>query len=232
MCRAVLRSMYSSGLKPLTSPAILQSKIAVSKWVPLPIPETPSIMFDQTVSRSLPIGVRKPMPVTATRRPLELDVIRAAYGRKGQVASALSGKTNPDLWTSCPNPHQISRLEELSDLQRELQAKARGGDFEISTQELTELVEAVQDGMAVQPERGGRVLHRPSDQVGLQRLQELPSIAHLGIDQAAEAVSYKTLGEARVLGQDEVRDQLVMTVDHTVGAQLAAGLDGLLGLEI
>ncbi len=29
-------------------------------------------MFDQTVSTSLPMGVMKPIPVTATRRPLDL----------------------------------------------------------------------------------------------------------------------------------------------------------------
>ena len=48
------------------------------------MPETPSIMFDQTVSTSLPIGVINPMPVTATRRPFELDVMAQAYGRQGQ----------------------------------------------------------------------------------------------------------------------------------------------------
>src|SRR3989475_12644041 len=66
--------MYSSALKPLTSPAILVSKFVVSKWVMRPMPETPSTRFDHTASTSLPIGVMKPMPVTATRRPLELDL--------------------------------------------------------------------------------------------------------------------------------------------------------------
>src|SRR5437879_9648408 len=83
MWRAVLRSMYSSALKPLTSAAILVSKRAVSKRVIWPTPETPSIMFDHTVSRSLPIGVMKPMPVTATRRPLELDVMDPSIGTAG-----------------------------------------------------------------------------------------------------------------------------------------------------
>src|SRR2546427_10762918 len=66
--------MYSSALKPLTSPAILVSKFVVSKWVMRPMPETPSTRFDHTASTSLPIGVMKPMPVPATRRPLELDL--------------------------------------------------------------------------------------------------------------------------------------------------------------
>src|ERR1700693_1727819 len=103
MWRAVLRSMYSSGLTPLTSPAILQSKIVVSKCVILPIPETPSTMLDHTVSMSFPIGVMKPMPVTATRRALELDVMPPAYGREGQFALAPSGKTELQAWTLCPN---------------------------------------------------------------------------------------------------------------------------------
>src|ERR1700686_2206968 len=110
MWRAVLRSMYSSGLNPLTSPAILQSKIVGSKCVIRPMPETPSIMFDQTVSTSLPIGVMKPMPVTATRRPFELDVIGQAYGRQGQTASAHVGKTAGLPWTSCPKLHQSPRF--------------------------------------------------------------------------------------------------------------------------
>ena len=96
MWRAVLRSMYSSGLKPLTSPAILQSKIAVSKCVIRPMPETPSTMFDQTVSTSLPIGVTNPMPVTATRRPFELEVMKQAYGRQGQLTPSPCGKKGAD----------------------------------------------------------------------------------------------------------------------------------------
>src|SRR5258708_5087717 len=148
MWRALLRSLYSSGLKPLTSPAILQSKIVVSKWVIRPIPETPSIRFDQTVSTSFPIGVMKPMPVTATRRPLELDVMRAAYGRRGQSTLAFGGKTGLSAWTSCPNLHRIPQLEQLSDLQRELQPEARRRDFEVPAEKLAQLVETVQDGVA------------------------------------------------------------------------------------
>src|ERR1700730_10983301 len=120
MWRAGLRSIYFSGVKPLTSPAILQSKIVVLKCVIRPIPETPSIMFDQTVSTSFPIGVMKPMPVTATRRPLELDVMSPAYGRRGQSTLAFGGKTGPQAWTSCPNLHQSGNSEQLSDLQRKL----------------------------------------------------------------------------------------------------------------
>src|SRR5260370_2067483 len=149
MWRAVLRSMYSSGLNLLTSPAILQSKIVVSKCVIRPIPETPSIMFDETVSTSFPIGVMTRVPVTAPRRPLELDVMWPAYGRRGQSTLAFGGKTSLSAWTSCPNLHQVPQLEQLSYLQGELQPEARRRDFQVSTEKLTQLVETVQHVVAV-----------------------------------------------------------------------------------
>src|SRR5258708_20509616 len=156
MWRAVLRSMYSSGLKPLTSPAILQSKIVVSKCVIRPVPEKDWSMLGQSVSRSFPIGVMKPMPVTATRRPLELDVMWPAYGRRGQSTLAFGGKTSLPAWTSCPTLHQIPQLEQLSYLQGELQPEARRRDVQVSTEKLTQLVETVQHGVAVRapPPRG------------------------------------------------------------------------------
>src|SRR5260370_29873355 len=141
--------MHCSGLKPFTSAAILVSNPVVSKRVIRPTPETPSIMFDQTVSRSVPIGVMKPMPVTATRRPLELDVMRPAYGRRGQSTLAFGGKTSLSAWTSCPNLHQVPQLEQLSYLQGELQPEARRRDFQASTEKLTQLVETVQHGVPV-----------------------------------------------------------------------------------
>src|SRR5258708_1991369 len=167
MWRAVLRSMYFSGLKPLTSPAIFQSKIVVAKFVIRPIPQTPSIKIDQTVSTSFPIGVMKPMPVTPTRRPLELDVMRPAYGRRGQSTLAFGGKTSLSAWTSCPTLHQIPQLEQLSYLQGELQPEARRRDFQVSTEKLTQLVETVPHGVAAAAARGGAPPHRASPPVGL-----------------------------------------------------------------
>src|ERR1700687_1417862 len=140
MWRAVLRSMYFSGLKPFTSAAIFGSKPSVSKGGMRATPETPSIMFDHTVSTSLPIGVMKPMPVTATRRPLELEVIATAYGRGGQCPSARSGNSTNRTWTSCPS----SLLEKLPELQGELKAWAGGRDLEVPAQDLAQLVEPVQ----------------------------------------------------------------------------------------
>src|SRR5258708_17053443 len=118
------------------------------------MPETPSIRFDHTVSTSFPIGVMKPMPVTATRPSLELDVMRTASGRRGQSTLAFGGKTSLSAWTSCPTLHQIPQLEQLSYLQGELQPEARRRDFQVSTEKLTQLVETVQHGVAVQAERG------------------------------------------------------------------------------
>src|ERR1700674_1088130 len=164
--------MYSSGLKPLTSPAILQSKIAVSKCVIRPIPETPSIMFDQTVLRSLPIGVMKPMPVTATRRPLELDVMTSAYGRRGESTLAPCGKTGLNAWTWCPNLHQVPQLQQLSDLQGELQPQPRRGNFKVPAEQLAELVEAIQDRVAMEPGGGGGFLHRSPPEGSPPRLPE------------------------------------------------------------
>jgi hypothetical protein len=57
-----------------------------------------------------------------------------AYGRLGQVALAFGGKTSLSLWTSCPKPYQNPHSEELSDLQRELQAQPGGRYLEVSPQ--------------------------------------------------------------------------------------------------
>src|SRR5258708_21734858 len=152
MWRAGLRGMYSSGTKPLTSAAILVSKPVVSKWVMVFTPETLSIMFDHTVSTWLAIGVMKPMPVTATRRPLELEVMRTAYGPQGQCPSAWCGKKAHLSWTPCPS----SLSEQLAELQGELQPQAGRRDLEVSPQDLAQLAEAVQDGVAGALLRPGR----------------------------------------------------------------------------
>src|SRR5258708_16300617 len=174
----------------------------------------------------------KPMPVTPTRRPLELDVMRPAYGRRGQSTLAFGGKTSLSAWTSCPTLHQIPQLEQLSYLQGELQPEARRRDFQVSTEKLTQLVETVQHGVAVQAERGSGLLHRSSHQVGLESLEQLGAIAHLGVDQAPEVVRHEPLGQARVLGQHEVGDELVVAVHHPVRTQLSSRLDRLLRFEI
>src|SRR5439155_10901644 len=150
MWRAVFRSMYSSALKPLTSAAILVSKLVVSKRVMRPTPETPSIMFDQTVSMSFPIGVMKPMPVTATRPPLDFDssVISPAYGREVPTTPSRSGKTWLNLWTRCPKT--IS--QQLLEIERQLQAQTVGRDVQVPAEQLFQLLEAVQHRVPVQAE--------------------------------------------------------------------------------
>src|ERR1700737_2964266 len=166
------------------------------------MPETPSIMFDHTVSTSLPIGVMKPMPVTATRRPLELEVMLTAYGRQGQCPSACGGKTARLSWTSCPS----SLSDQLPELQGKLQPQARRGDLEVAAEDLFQLVQPVQDGVAVQLQRCRGVLDRAKDQVGLERFQELLAVAQLGFSEPAQAVGDEALREARILGEDEVGD--------------------------
>src|SRR5213082_3440625 len=228
MWRAVLRSMYSSGLKPLTSAAILVSKLVVSKGVMRPTPETRSIMFDQTVSMSLPMGVTKPIPVTSTRRPLWLEVIRPAYGREVESAPAPSGKTGVILRTQ--RPKSIS--EELAEIERELQPEPGGGHVQVAAEQLLQLLQPVEDGVAVQPEGRGRLLDRAFRQVRLQRLQQLLSVADLWVHEPAQAVGHEPLREQGILREHQLRDHLVVAVDHRVRPELAACLEGLLRLQV
>src|SRR5437867_2654385 len=240
MCRAVLRSMCSSGLNVLTSAAILVSKCVVSKRVIRPTPETPSTRLDQTVSMSMPIGVMKPMPVTATRRPLDFDssVIKTAYGRRGQSAAAPSSKTPLSIWTWCRKSNcrgdaqgPLLCLEKLLQIQGQLEAQPRGRRIEIAAQQLLQLLQPVQHGVTVQAEGGRRALDRTLGQVSVERLQQLAAVADLGVHQPAEAVVDEPLGQPRVLGQDEVRDDLVVAVHQGIRAKLAPRLDRLLCLE-
>src|SRR5437763_2521390 len=76
MLRAVFRSMYWVASKLRTSAAILALCWEVSKRVIGPTPETPSTRLDQTVSVSWPMGVTKPIPVTATRTPLLVLIVQ------------------------------------------------------------------------------------------------------------------------------------------------------------
>src|SRR5215472_3463731 len=94
--------MYCSGSKSLTSAAILVEYSLVSKWVIGPTPETPSTRLDQTVSRSFPIGVTKPRPVTATRRPLACVIALKSTDRKYKPAYARCWNRRTSFWTLRP----------------------------------------------------------------------------------------------------------------------------------
>src|SRR6059036_3991371 len=152
MCRAVLRSMYSSGLKVLTSAAILVSKFVVSKRVIRPTPETPSTRLDQTVSRSFPIGVTKPRPVTATRRPLALLICHKTTD---------AGSKLP-LWRVAKNWHtfghhdqmarQGSPLQELAQVEGQAEALPDRRVVQVAADQVTELLDPVEDRMPVQPQ--------------------------------------------------------------------------------
>src|SRR5665811_663486 len=77
--RAIFASMWSAARKPFTSAAILTSKSVGSKAVIRATPETPSRRFRQYVSKSLPIGMTAPRPVTTARRA------GSALGGTGEV---------------------------------------------------------------------------------------------------------------------------------------------------
>src|ERR1700686_940213 len=84
------------------------------------MPDTPSTMFDHTVSRSLPIGVTKPMPVTTTRRPLEpleLFVTTRSLPTPGRIqigalwenkAHCLDTNSSLSAKAACEDPKQVA----------------------------------------------------------------------------------------------------------------------------
>src|SRR5215467_10533607 len=94
--------MYCSGSKSLTSAAILVEYSLVSKWVMGPTPETPSTRLDQTVSRSFPMGVTNPRPVTATRRPFTCVIGVKRTDRRSKHASVRCGNCAVRVWTWGP----------------------------------------------------------------------------------------------------------------------------------
>src|SRR5712692_3420580 len=65
--RSSFLSMYLSGSKPRTSPAMRVGKPVVSKRVIGPIPDLPAIRAAQNSSAVFPTGVTAPTPVTTTR---------------------------------------------------------------------------------------------------------------------------------------------------------------------
>ncbi len=66
--RTSLKFIQAFGSKSGTSPATLQSYGSGSQYVIRLRPETPLTRLLQTVSTSSPIGLTRPMPVTAMRR--------------------------------------------------------------------------------------------------------------------------------------------------------------------
>mmetsp|Transcript_1253 Transcript_1253/g.3603 ORF Transcript_1253/g.3603 Transcript_1253/m.3603 type:complete len:215 (+) Transcript_1253:610-1254(+) len=68
MCRASLAGMYSSMLKPFTSPANWHAMLLASKRVTVAMPERPARILAQPSATLLPTGLIRPRPVTTTRR--------------------------------------------------------------------------------------------------------------------------------------------------------------------
>src|SRR5713226_1612131 len=89
----------------------------------------PSTRFDHTVSRSLPMGVIKPIPVTATRRPLELTFTCLRI-RTRRPTLHIHGVRK--LGLELGHRVQTSGLDQLAEIQRQLQAKPAGGSVELA----------------------------------------------------------------------------------------------------
>src|SRR5256885_9416095 len=70
MWRASFAGMYSSTLKPFTSPANLHAKFDGSNFVMVAMPDLPASRLDQPSATVLPTGLTRPSPVTTTRRRL------------------------------------------------------------------------------------------------------------------------------------------------------------------
>ena len=121
--------------------------------------------------------------------------------------------------------------DELAKVQRQLQPKPARRCVEISAQELAQLVQAVEHGVAVEVERGGGILDRSRGEVSLQRLNQLLAPPGLPIQKWPQGVRNEALGEHGALREDELGDHLVVSVRNRLGAQLPAGFDGLLCLQ-
>src|ERR1700704_769561 len=69
--------------------------------------------------------------------------------------------------------------EQFAQLQGEMQPLPGRGFVQVSAQELAELVETVEDRVAVKAQRASGLLDRASLQVGIQGFQELVAVAEL-----------------------------------------------------
>src|SRR2546428_6570596 len=74
--RSSFLSMYLSGSKPLSSPAMRVGKPVASKRVMGPIPDAPRVRAAQNSSAVVPVGVTAPTPVMTTRAGLSTPVAR------------------------------------------------------------------------------------------------------------------------------------------------------------
>src|SRR4029077_2397018 len=121
--------------------------------------------------------------------------------------------------------------DELAQVQRQLQPKPARRGGEKRAQELSQLVQAVEDGMPMEVERSGGILDRSRGEVGLERLEQLLAAPRLPIQKRPQGVRHEALREHGALGEDELGDHLVVSVRTRLGAQLPAGFDGLLCLQ-
>src|ERR1700704_907248 len=106
------------------------------------------------------------------------------------------------------------------------------GIIEVETEALAELVEPVDDRVTMQMERLRRFLHRPLREEGVERRQELPSAAIVGLQQGTQMVPDIALREERVLRHDQVGQHLLVVMRTTLRPEPAAEVDRLLCLQV
>src|SRR5205823_14422120 len=89
-------------------------------------------------------------------------------------------------WTARLDLESRRSSEELAQVQREQQPLADRGALEVFPDQLLKPLQAIEDGVPVQPQGGGGLLDRPPGEHGLERLQERAT----GVvrDQAAQDV--------------------------------------------
>src|SRR4029077_8015397 len=100
-------------------------------------------------------------------------MLKPAYGRRGQKASAPCEKTRTELWTQSPR----MKLEQLPQADRELQAQPGGGVVQVPAEQLPKPVQAIKHGVAVKLQLCGRVLDRAASEMRLQRFHQRLAVA-------------------------------------------------------
>src|SRR5512144_986901 len=121
MCRAPFAGMYSSTLKPFTSPANLQAKFDASNLVMLAMPVRPASRLAQPSATVLPTGLTSPSPVTTTRRRviraglrsglLVLDGVVDRQLHRGDLLGLFVGDLDAELVFE--RHHQFHRVERV-----------------------------------------------------------------------------------------------------------------------
>src|SRR3989442_9802250 len=104
----------------------------------------------------------KPMPVTATRRPLELDLagtsMRIRTWRPTHIVTVWENERRGLDFVSNPGSDQLPQI------QSQLEAEANGGGIDTASQEFAKLLQPVEDAAPAKGQPGGGALYRPARQ--------------------------------------------------------------------